>query len=215
MTRKHSYPVGALPTHRVEALSDGVFAIVMTLLVFDIRLPEMAEVDAIGLSSALWQLRYSFIGYVVSFVLLGIYWLGHRNQFNYIRRADQTLHWLNILFFATSAFVPFSTGLLSRYPEQWLAQAIYGGNLIVIGLALYLHWGYAVHDYRLVDEDISPAVIRLGTQRCLLAPAGYSVAVLLGLLNPLFGLIVYAFVPLLYVLPHFHRLWSRFAGHSA
>ena len=79
-------PVGSMSTHRIEALADGVFAIVMTLLVFDLRVP---EVSATELPTALFALWPKFLGYATSFVLLGIYWVGHRNQFNFIRRADQ------------------------------------------------------------------------------------------------------------------------------
>lgn len=208
MSNARPHPVGTMSPHRIEALSDGVFAIVMTLLVFDITLPDVPPNE---LPAALVSLWPNFLGYGISFVLLGIYWVGHRNQYNYIRHADQNLHWLNILFFAFAALVPFSTGLVSRYPGQQLAISIYGLNLILIGVSLYFHWRYATHHRQLVDEDIPQAVVRLGTQRCLLAPAGYLVAVAVGLVSPLVSLILYATVPLLYIVPSLQRLWAHLA----
>ena len=211
MSHRHAHPVGHLNTYRIEALTDGVFAIVMTLLVFDIKIP---NVPIAALPSALVGLWPKFLGYVVSFVLLGIYWVGHRAQFNFIRRTDQNAQWITILFLSFSAFVPFSTGLLSRYPREVLAIAIYGINLILIGVALYWHWWYATTDYHLVDEDISPVVVRLGAQRCLLAPIGYIIAIGLAFINPYLSLITCAIVPFLYILPSLQRVWGHIVIHS-
>jgi uncharacterized membrane protein len=201
-------PVGQMSTHRVEALADGVFAIIMTLLVFDIRVP---EVPPDQLPAALLELVPNLEGYLISFVLLGIYWVGHRNQFNFIRRADQNLHWLNILFFGLAGMVPFSTGLVARYPGELLVEAMYGVNLMLIGAALFLHWSYATRRCRLVDPEIPAAAVRLGKQRSLLAPACYVVAILVGLINPRLSLVVYALVPLLYIFPGLQHFWTYLA----
>lgn len=211
MSERHPrspHPVGAMSTSRIEALADGVFAIVMTLLVFDLRVPEVPVADLPGALVTLWP---KFLGYVVSFVLLGIYWVGHRNQFNFIKRADQNFHWLNILFFGAVCLVPFSTGLVSRYPDEWLGVAIYGLNLILIGLCLFLIWTYATYRYHLVDPDLPQPVMRLARQRSLLAPACYLIAILVGLGNPRLSLIIYALVPLLYIFPGIQHFWTYLA----
>ncbi len=206
--RRHPDPVGAMSTHRVEALADGVFAIIMTLLVFDIRVPEAPPGE---LLTALPELARNLGGYAVSFVLLGIYWIGHRNQFNFIRRADQNLHWLNILFFGLAGLIPFSTGLVARYPNELVAEVIYGVNLMCIGFALFLHWSYATRNHRLVDPEMPRAAIRLGKQRSLLAPACYGLAILLGLIDPRLSLVVYALVPILYIFPGVQQFWHHLA----
>jgi uncharacterized membrane protein len=197
-----------MSTHRVEALSDGVFAIVMTLLVFDLRLPEATLAELPAALATLWP---KFLGYAVSFLLLGIYWIGHRNQFNFIRRADQNFHWLNIFFFGVVCLVPFSTGILSRYPDALLAVTIYGINLITIGVALFSIWTYATYRGHLVDADLPRAVVRLGKQRSLLAPACYLVAILAGLIDPRLSLVIYALVPLLYIFPGLQHFWTYLA----
>ena len=199
-----------MSTHRVEALADGVFAIVMTLLVFDLRLPEATLAELPAALAALWP---KFLGYGVSFLLLGIYWVGHRNQFNFIRRADQNFHWLNIFFLGVVCLVPFSTGVLSRYPDALLAVAIYGVNLILIGVALYFVWTYATYRRHLVDAELPRAVVRLGKQRSLLAPACYIVAILAGLIDPRLSLVIYALVPLLYIFPGLQHVWTYLAHH--
>jgi uncharacterized membrane protein len=208
MSDKQPHPVGTMGTGRIEALSDGVFAIIMTLLVFEITIPSVPPQE---LPAALISLWPYFVGYAISFVLLGIYWTGHRAQYIYILHADTNLHWLNMLFFSLCGLVPFSTGLVSRYPEQPLSVVFYGLNLALIGVALYLHWLYATHDSRLVADDLTPLVRRFGAQRCLLAPAIYVVAIAVGLVNPTISLLVYALVPIFYILPSFQRLWLRLA----
>ena len=210
MSDHDPHPVGTMGTGRIEALSDGVFAIIMTLLVFDIGIPSVPPQELPAAMVSLWP---NFIGYAVSFVLLGIYWAGHRAQYNYILHVDSNLQWLSLLFFAVSGLVPFSTGLVSRYPDQWLAVAFYGMNLVLIGVALYLHWLYAIHHPQLVADDLTPFVRRFAAQRCLLAPACYLVAIVLGLANPLISLLVFALVPVLYIVPAFQRLWLRLARH--
>ena len=208
MNETKSHPTARLGTGRIEALCDGVFAIIMTLLVFDIKLPQVPPDELLTSILMLWP---SFIGYAISFVLLGIYWVGHRAQFQFILYADQNLHWLNMLFFAMCGLTPFSTGLLSQYHDQWLAVALYGLNLSLIGIALYLHWLYATRHTSIVGDDISPVVVRYGSQRCLLAPIGYTIAVLLGLISPIISLVVFGVVPLVYIVPSITRAWLKFA----
>lgn len=204
---EHSHTTGS--TARIEALSDGVFAIVMTLLVFDIKVP---TVPVEQLPTALVDLWPKFLGYAISFAILGIYWTGHRAQFNYIHRADHTMHWINILFLACVAFVPFATSLLDSYPGSRLTLTIYGANLILIGMVLYWHWVYATTNYRLVDVTISPVVVRFATQRCLLAPICYALAIGLGFVHPILSIMVYVIVPILYIVPHLQSYWLRLAS---
>ena len=130
-----------LGRNRIEALTDGVFAVAMTLLVLDIKVPELQQPLATAeLPLKLVALWPKFLSYTISFVILGVYWVGHHVQLSFIRRADRPLLWINILFLLWVALVPFSTALLSEYSNTRLAIAIYGANLIAIGLTLALHW---------------------------------------------------------------------------
>lgn len=153
---------------RLEALSDGIFAVAMTLLVFDIKAP---DVPAEQLPSALLALWPNFFCYAVSFALLGIYWWGQVAQFQYIRKVDDKMTWLTIVLLAIVALLPFSTGLLSKDPYTMLSIAIYGLNLTAIGILLFLIWKHATDGRRLVDKNLPVRVIRFAYLRCLVAPA--------------------------------------------
>jgi uncharacterized membrane protein len=198
MSTERGSPPG-LTKSRIEALSDGIFAVAMTLLVLDIKAP--AVVQPAALPRELLALWPRCLSYAVSFLMLGIYWVGQHNQFHLIRFADRTLLWINILFLMTISFVPFSTALLSAYPLQASAQTVYGANLIAIGLILLSHWAYATHRHRLVDAELDDHMIRFVIRRILIGPVLFTVAIASSTFSTLASLLLYAVTPLLYVLP--------------
>jgi len=190
-----------LSTARIETLADGVFAIVMTLLVFDMRVPIQDQVNAVGLGQALLTLTPNMISYVISFVILGVFWVGHHNQFFYIRRSDRSLLWINMLFLMFVALVPFSAGLLSQYGNDPLSLIVYNLNLIATGSVLYLHWAYAVRDGHLLGHALDPKVDRLVRRRILTPPSFYFLAILVSLINVQLAVLLDVLIPVLYVLP--------------
>ena len=118
---------------RVLALSDGVFAIIVTLLVLEIHVPELTQGHS--LNEALAELRPSLVAFVISFVLAGMYWVGHRDLFALIRRTDRGLVWLNILYPLPLCLLPFGAGLVGRYDQEPVALRIYGLLLVAIAVA--------------------------------------------------------------------------------
>src|ERR1051325_6097993 len=113
-------PTRGTDTGRIEALTDGVLAIAMTILVFDFTLPDATRAeDLLAVVAAQWP---KFFAYAISFAILGIYWVGQRAQFHFIRRANHTLHWINMLFFACVSLVPFSAKILGRFPLERTSQ---------------------------------------------------------------------------------------------
>ena len=105
-----------LGRNRVEALTDGIFAVAMTLLVLDIEVPEVQQATGTAnLPLKLLALVPKMLSYIISFIILGVYWVGHHAQLAFIHRADRPLLWINILFLLWVALVPFSTALLSEY----------------------------------------------------------------------------------------------------
>ena len=192
-----------LSKHRIEALSDGIFAIAMTLLVLDIKIPKMPEaaVHAGELAPTLLALWPKFLSYVTSFVVLGVFWVGHHGYAHFLKRTDRWLLWINLLFLMFVVFVPFSTDLLGDHPRDRVAVIIYGGNIIALSLALCLQWWYATRKHRLVGRDLEPEIVRKGLQRTFGAAVIYACAVLLALFNPTISLIVYAVIPFFYILP--------------
>jgi uncharacterized membrane protein len=191
-----------LGRNRIEALTDGVFAVAMTLLVLDIKVPELQQPTGTAeLPLKLLALWPKFLSYSISFIILGVYWVGHHAQLSFIRRADRPLLWINILFLLWVALVPFSTALLSEYPKTRLAIGIYGANLIAIGLTLALHWSYATGESRHVDPAIDRDLVRGAMYRTLMAPIVYLIAILISFFRVEVSLILYALVPILYILP--------------
>ena len=195
-----------LSTTRLEALVDGVFAVAMTLLVLGLVVPR----EPVRLSGAvlsrhlvddLVKLRFTALTYAISFVIAGVYWVGHHNQFPFIRRADRVLLWINIVFLMFVTCIPFSTGLRGAYPGQQIAVALYGGNLIAIGLVLYLQWWYATGGRRLTDPDLDPLVVRRAARRILTGPVAYLLAIGVSFVSPAVSIAIYVLVPLLYILP--------------
>jgi len=108
---------------------------------------------------------------------------------------------INIVFLMTTSFVPFSTALLSAYPLWPSAQAVYGANLIAIGLVLLWHWMYATHRHRLVDPELDDRMNRFVIRRILIGPALFALAIVLSSLSAVASLILYVVAPLIYVLP--------------
>jgi uncharacterized membrane protein len=123
---------------RIAALSDGLFAIAMTLIVLEIHVPEPHAVTGeAGLWSALGELTPRFVTFLLSFLTLGIFWVGQQTQLNQLVRADRNLAWLHILFLALVSVMPFSTSLLAEFITYKLALLLYWANILALGAALY------------------------------------------------------------------------------
>ena len=148
----------ALGKNRIEALSDGIFAIAMTLLVLELHLPNLPpNAPNVQVAPALWQLWPKVLTYAVSFLSLGVYWIGHHNMYHAIRRADRVLLWLNILFFMCVSLLPFSTSVLNAFRQTQVAPLVFGANVTSIGWLLYLQWAYASAQPEMVAGFVTPA----------------------------------------------------------
>ncbi len=159
-----------MPKGRIETLADGVFAIAMTLLAFNLQPPAVSIRDNEHLRSALLAMAPHIKTYVLSFLVIGIYWISHHFQFHYIRRADRTLLWINIFFLMAVATLPFSTAVLGRYEHYRAAIVLYSANLLLVGLVNAIHWAYVTYGRRLVAPELSTDVVRMTMIRILLAP---------------------------------------------
>ncbi len=200
-----------LTTTRIETLGDGVFAIAMTLLILEIRIPVLDPRSASAeLPSALYALWPRFLCYVISFVTLGVYWVAHHLHFYTIQRADRMLLWINVVFLMTIGFVPFSTALIGAYVHERIPVILYGANMIAASLALQWHWSYATHNHRLVSANVDPALVRSVTQVILVGPLVYLIAIALSWFSTGLSIAAYLLVNLLYIVPggihlHFRR----------
>lgn len=204
-------------TARLEAFSDGVFAIAITLLILEIGVP---QVDASGsLGRALRQLWPSYLSYAISFTVIGIMWMNHHNMFRDIVRIDHYLLVLNLLLLMCISFVPFPTAVMAEYMRQadhrTIAVMLYGATFTAIGLVWNALWLYASHGRRLLDHGVSEARVRVRTQRTLLGPALYGVTVPLALVSAWISIAMYAFLAVLYLLPTAENWHSEHSHETA
>jgi uncharacterized membrane protein len=183
---------------RVLALSDGVFAIIITLLVLEVHVPELTQGHT--LNEALAELRPSLVAFVISFVLAGMYWVGHRDLFALIRRTDRGLVWLNILYLLPLCLLPFAAGLLGRYDTEPVALRIYGLLLVVIAVMRVVIWLYATNRPQLLWQRPDANQRRAGLVLNLYPGLIYLLAFLVARTAPGISLLIYATMPVLYFL---------------
>jgi uncharacterized membrane protein len=168
-----------LGKNRIEALSDGIFAIVMTLLVLELHVPELpAAATNHELAPALWKLWPHFLTYAASFVSLGIYWVAHHNMYHAIRRSNRALLCLNILFFMLVSLLPFSTSVLNAFKQTQVALLFFGANVALIGWALFAQWAYAGTQPEVFAPHATPAYRDLVGARFLAIPVYLTITVL-------------------------------------
>ena len=171
----HSKP--RLKLDRLAGFSDGVIAIAITILVLGLEVPSVHEVPEKELSRFVLDSLHPLIGFGLSFLLIGTYWLLHHAIFHYLTHATRIFVGLNGLFLFSLSFLPFPTGLQAVYRDDELAMVLYSGAQLLCGLSLLAIWLYAIWDHRLIDPETSPIAVRSMTRRLLIAP-GLSLAVL-------------------------------------
>jgi uncharacterized membrane protein len=188
---------------RTEFLTDGVYAIVMTLLVLEITVPELthSEVAAGELPKTLLELWPVILSYGMSFILLGFFWIYHHIQFHYIKRADRVFVWLTVLYLMFVAFIPFSTALLGEYYEQQISVVIYGINIAIVAFWTHVQWRYATKYHRLVDSDLDPTFSKVLSRSSLIGPIFYLIAVALSFVSIWVSLVMFIAIPLYYLIP--------------
>lgn len=142
---------------RLESFSDGVLAIVITLLILNVKLPEVSY-DNLG--AGLLELLPTVEVYILSFLLIGMYWIFHHHTFNFVSEVDGIMTWLNILFLLTISFLPFPTSLVGKYPNQTLPMVIYGANLILVNLTGFAGLVYINRNKQLCTSVFTPEVFR-------------------------------------------------------
>src|SRR3989344_2997222 len=154
---------------RLDQLSDGIFAIVMTILVFEIKVPGIwGPVDNLGLWLEIKKMVPLFLSYILSFALLFTYWRAHHFFVSiYAKNIDSMLTNINALFFMLISLIPFSSSVLGQYSENELAIVIFGAHIIAIGLCLHWMRTYVLYSPHIHNPEITKREIRGGTIRTL------------------------------------------------
>jgi len=186
-----------LSFERVVFFSDAVFAIVITLLVLEIKPPHLEELSETTLSYALIGLLPKFIGFVISFMITGLMWIEHHRIFRYIKDYDTGLLWRNLLLLLCVSFVPFPTALFSEYYWSRTAFILYTASFAAVGVTKLWLWHYATGKESLIGEDVDSVTVKRISRRSLAVPLACGVAILLSLVSIRLAPLGFALIPLL------------------
>jgi uncharacterized membrane protein len=195
---------------RIAALSDGIFAVSMTLLVLDLHVPAAEAVHSEhDLRRILVALAPRLLVFLMSIMTNGIFWVGQQTQLNYFARSDRNLAWIHIAFLCAICLTPFSTSLLADFIPYRTALLVYWSNILLLGLLLYWSWSYATRAHLLADDlppEIRPAVIR----RIAIAQSLYAAGAALCFLNTYYSIAAIVLVQINYAIaPRF--CWGLFS----
>ena len=185
---------------RLAALSDGLFAIAMTLLVLDLRVPASGAIHSeLDLWGALVALVPRFIPYFMSFLTLGIFWVGQQTQLNRFARSDRNLAWIHLGFLLAVSLMPFSTALLAEFITYRTALVVYWLNILLLGVVLFGSWRYAWRA-GLVKDDTTVEMSSAVERRIVIAQALYGLGALLCVVSTYVSIAFIVLVQLNYVL---------------
>lgn len=199
--------VPEMRTGRLEALTDGTFAIAMTILVLELSVPHLLpEAVPGGHPTSFFDMWDEFYIYVLGFLALGVYWVLHSYMFCFIKRSDGVLLWMNILFLVLAALVPFSTkvlevneALIAGPDSQWTSAGLFFTAMTVGAILLLLiMWRYASRDYRLIDQGIDHRTVSVFNRVILIGAGIMCLGTVLSYFYPPAGLL--GFVALAYMI---------------
>jgi uncharacterized membrane protein len=193
-------------TGRVEAFSDGVLAIIVTLLIFEVHVPELNDLSTQGVLASLWSIAPKLISFAVSFFTVAIFWVNHHHFFSRVTHSDWKLLWLNNLLLFWLTVVPFTTAFIGDYPTVSIVVALYALTLCLAGASFSLMGNYVFFHSGLMPESVSLPERRSEFRRSLWATGLYGVAGLVALLWVQAALVMVAVIPFFYVVP---RLLNR------
>jgi uncharacterized membrane protein len=188
-------PHNIITKGRLEALSEGIFSIVMTLLVLELINSNVFSVKTeADLHNALFTLWPKILSYVLSFIVLGVFWVGHHTSLRHLTHTDSRHIWINILFLLSVSFLPFSAAVIGIYYQYQTAIVIYGLNRVVAGLALYFSWWYATQHHRLVAHDIPDHVVHYIARRFLFGAISHLGVTSISFWRPIVSFLLFACV---------------------
>lgn len=190
-------PDSGLSFERVVFFSDAVFAIVITLLVLEIKPPHLDELNNTTLNHALLHLLPKVLGFVVSFVIIGLMWIEHHRIFRHINGFDAGLLWRNLLMLLCVSFVPFPTALFSEYYWSKTAFILYTASFAAVGLSKLWIWIYATSKGKFLAPGMDKIAVKRITRRSLAVPLACGVAIALSLISIRVAPLGFALIPLI------------------
>jgi uncharacterized membrane protein len=195
-------------TGRLEAFSDGVFAVAITLLVLNIKVPGLDSPGELLDDNKLWPALQGqwpvLVAYGISFATIGIMWLNHHRLFTHIKRTNTILLLINLLLLLLIAFTPVPTALLAEYivrPDQHAAAIVYSGTFLIMACCFNLLWRYASYHNRLLGKDADPRAVMAISGQYLFGPILYLIIFGAAWINTLACIILSFIIALFFALP--------------
>jgi uncharacterized membrane protein len=187
--------------NRIETLTDGVFAIGMTLLVTGLDIPKLNGIITSGtVDSLLISLFPDFIHYIIAFVLLASFWWSSHLRSHYLQSTDSKMSLLNITTLLFVGLIPFSTNLAGDFPLNTHAVVIFELNLLAIGLLSVLQWNQVINNIACLDTDTDIRTLILNREEAYIFPVLSSLAILLAIISIPWGILIYLVAPVYFVL---------------
>lgn len=185
---------------RMVLFSDAVFAIAITLLVLEIKIPGISRDSATDsqLLEYLRELIPKFIGFLISFFLIGQYWIVHHRMFGFVINFSQPLVWLNIFFLLAIVMMPFSTAFYSEYVGKPVITPIifYTSNIALLGLINFIMWRYLSNPHRGLTENLSPLLAKYSSLRAIIVPIVFIIGAFIYLKSPAIAAFTPVSIPL-------------------
>lgn len=201
MNKKSYNQIAGQSTERIIGISDGIFAVALTLLVLEIRIPVMEEIKTEAeLLKVFMSLSPKFLVYFLAFMTAGIFWMGHSAQYKVIEKSDRNLNWINLLFLLCVTMLPFSTAFLGDYIDFKLAIFVYWLNIFLMGLMLFINWNY-VYKNEFVSEENRKLMNYGIRKRIIVAQSLYFLGLLLCFISSYLSIAFIIVVQLNYAFP--------------
>ncbi len=190
---------------RLIMFTDGIFAIAITLLALEIRIPELENKAELG--QAIMNLLPQIFVFVLSFLQVGILWLVHQRMFRNIERTDSTFMWMSLIYLMLIAFLPVPSGTLARYGDEFPAVEFFAVTLLLVGIVELVMWQYASSNHRLLHSSVTDSQIKETRWRMYYMIVVFGGSILIAFVSPLLAML--SWILLLFtrglVSRHFHR----------
>ena len=197
-TATYAGSVTGLSKHRIEALTDGIYAIVMTLAVLSIdvsELPSWASPETI--LPALTTILPQFLHFTVAFFILAAFWVGYHQQFHYISHVDRRYIWITMTSLFLIALIPFSTALAGDFSQSPFAVQVFAFNMFLIGVANVAGWRYASRNHRLLHDEVTTQQIIHSDNLGMVIPVFALCSVFLAFAISSYAFLIFVFIPVI------------------
>ena len=187
--------------NRVEAFSDGIFAIIITLLVLEIKVPHIEETHSPAeLQKALLGLLPKVISWIISFFTIAVIWVNHHKIFKQVKILDAGIFWWNAMLLLWSSFIPFPTAVLGDYPDNKTSIVLYGVVMALMAASFSMMRFYILRKPSLLEESVDLQMFRKGSfMSVLFGPAMYMTGVVFGILHPYLAFIIFTGIPVYFI----------------